>query len=411
MSNVLIYYDQKEPTNRIVCNLFEKLSRQEPLIQFREKSKIEVVEEDFLWTDVVVLIRPQSKLDYRFAKRMKKLGKTVVLHLDDDFESIEDEENSSYWNNVSKILHKIIKWCDVFWTPNRILGSKYASAGLIERLLVTDTVVDADEVKKACHYVVNNQRVKMAYYVNDSSTYLFDAVLRPALHLLAKRNPGKYEIDLFSLHPCTDDFSPDEIVVNYIERLPYDDFLFRMSNGGYAIGLAPMEDTNFTKCKYFNKYIEYTKAGIPAIYSKSSLFDAIIENGSNGILCENIAMAWADAIEQLSSSDEFRSSIIVNAQEQVLNNFSSTIQFDRIKKGIPELLIPKKRVNSLLTYKYMYSINLFLEKLSYKYTILRRINEYCSILFTLIKKREIRVLVNDISRVVKRKLQVRSSGN
>ena len=72
-----------------------------------------------------------------------------------------------------------------------------------------------------------------------------------------------------------------------------------MSRQDFDIGLAPMVPTEFSRYKHYNKFVEYASYGIVGVFSDVEPYTFAIRNGENGLLCENTADAWYEAIAGL----------------------------------------------------------------------------------------------------------------
>ncbi len=92
----------------------------------------------------------------------------------------------------------------------------------------------------------------------------------------------------------------DECGLRYLSYVNnYSDYMTVMSSQGFDIGLAPMIPTEFSSCKHYNKYIEYASYGIVGIYSDVLPYTRAVRDRENGMLCDNDADAWYEAIAEL----------------------------------------------------------------------------------------------------------------
>ena len=84
-----------------------------------------------------------------------------------------------------------------------------------------------------------------------------------------------------------------------------------------------MIDTGFFRYKYFNKYIEYTLAGIPAVFSDCPLYRMVIQDGYNGLFTDNSKEGWSAALSRMIESADLRLNLINNAQRHLYDNFQA----------------------------------------------------------------------------------------
>ena len=66
-----------------------------------------------------------------------------------------------------------------------------------------------------------------------------------------------------------------------------------------------MPETPFHACKHYNKYIEYTAAGIVGVYSKTEPYIRLLKSNTPGArFCENTTEAWIEAISRWLDAPE-----------------------------------------------------------------------------------------------------------
>ena len=116
-----------------------------------------------------------------------------------------------------------------------------------------------------------------------------------------------------------------------IRRLPgFSSFFFEPGYANYAetiqqagidIGLVPLEDNRFNRCKSNIKWLEYSVCGIAGVYSDLPPY-AAVNQGETGILVQDSPQAWFDALEDLICHPEKRKRIARQAREEVLKNYT-----------------------------------------------------------------------------------------
>ena len=97
----------------------------------------------------------------------------------------------------------------------------------------------------------------------------------------------------------------------------YDRYLEFKISRRWHIGIAPLIGDGFEKYKTNNKYREYGGCMVPGVYSNVSPFRETIDDGKTGLLVENDAGAWIDAVEKLVASPALRSAIAQAAFDDV----------------------------------------------------------------------------------------------
>ena len=105
-----------------------------------------------------------------------------------------------------------------------------------------------------------------------------------------------------------------------LKHIPYQDgydaYTASMAKANWDIGLAPMPKTDFHRCKYFNKYVEYASFGIVGIYSNLEPYTYGIKDRVNGLLVNNTTDDWYNAISELIENEKLRKEISLNCLKE-----------------------------------------------------------------------------------------------
>ncbi len=118
-------------------------------------------------------------------------------------------------------------------------------------------------------------------------------------------------------------------------RSRYPEFHRFLATRGWAVGLAPLRDLDFNRCKAAAKYLEYASLGIAGVYSDIPTYRDAVSHGVNGLLVDHgEPAAWKEAIELLVREPELRRGIVERAREDLLANYSP----ERYAASVAELL-------------------------------------------------------------------------
>ncbi len=98
----------------------------------------------------------------------------------------------------------------------------------------------------------------------------------------------------------------------------YSAYARALARSGIDVALAPLIDNPFNRCKSDIKWLEYAACGFAGVYSNLPLYRNSVSDGRTGLLVENTAQAWFDAIDRLVRDAVLREQIGRAAREEVL---------------------------------------------------------------------------------------------
>lgn len=81
----------------------------------------------------------------------------------------------------------------------------------------------------------------------------------------------------------------------------------------WDIGIAPLVNNEFNRFKSDIKFLDYTAAAIPGIYSDVPAYVGTVKNYVTGVLVDDSASAWTAALERLIEDEPLRLKLVDNA--------------------------------------------------------------------------------------------------
>jgi len=91
----------------------------------------------------------------------------------------------------------------------------------------------------------------------------------------------------------------------------------RLSRLRLDIGLCPLLDDDFNRCKSDIKYLEFGFLGTCGIYSKLPPYESSVSHEIHGLLCEWSEQAWFEAIETLIADENLRDELSQSAYASI----------------------------------------------------------------------------------------------
>ncbi len=99
----------------------------------------------------------------------------------------------------------------------------------------------------------------------------------------------------------------------------YQQFLQKLYDLNWAIGLAPLQDTPFNRCKSPVKFIEYTSCGIPTLASDINVYNQFCDRVE---ICLATPKGWYSALKNLIDHADLRHALVKSAQTKCEADFS-----------------------------------------------------------------------------------------
>ena len=337
MTHFLYIYETDMPT----VSMIRKDARLFYGENARFRSLREITPDDLEWADNAFFIRPNNVFSYLLAKKAHKTGCFVTAFCDDDLLNLPDDIPSIPWR--SRFLKKIMGVADLFQSTNSYICEKYAPYNRTGRSYVTDTPIYDEDLRRIPRRQISNDgTVKLVYAAGRDHVGIFNEFIAPIIPKLEERYGSRLSLTTVGVNPDLSAFRNGRIVIGHVDGMPLEEYREYMRSQCFDVGLAPLHDSKFNNCKYYNKFLEYTLVGTTGIFSDCEPYTLIVRNGENGLLAENTAEGWYRAICRAVDDCTLRKSCLDNAIELLETRFSSEAHLRLLKENVPELFIGKK---------------------------------------------------------------------
>ncbi|WP_161846065.1 glycosyltransferase [Pseudoflavonifractor sp. 524-17] len=331
MTKILVECPQKIASVRVGVLEPLKLVEEAGLCQVRYRDTKDITKKEILWCDVLVCVRGCEYPTLRIVQAAKASGRFLAYFLDDDLLNIPDGNASSNYYRDNKIkvnLTKILELCDVLWTVNHQIVFKYGQYVSRSALLRVPATIRRQPPEKF-------EQIHILYAGSADHSGLVRELLAPAVQKILEEYGQRVDFTFIGADP---NLRHTEGVQYYPYFESYDEYQETVLAGNFSIGLAPVYDTPFYACKYYNKFIEYSSCGIAGIYSNYEPYQEVVTQGENGMMCENTVESWYLAIKQMVDSPQDVQKMAYAGAKILETQFTYRAVAKLLKEQIPEVL-------------------------------------------------------------------------
>ncbi len=284
----------------------------------------------------VIVIQRVNPYSTPILKKAKQHGIKVVYEADDDFLDISSANPSfNYIQGNLANIKKLVGAADKIVVSTQELKKRFDKLNDVE--IIKNYYLDNILPLKPFSYS-GNSYVKIGYFGtmthNNDLELIHNVILRLKDIFSKKSIRVDFEVIGASIDENIDWFS--------VKKLPYypmsmATFMKWIANkADWDIGIIPLVNTEFNKCKSELKYIELTALGVPVVASDVEVYKSTIEDGVTGYLANN-EDEWVDKLSKLIEDPKLRNGMLNNAREDILENYDlrdRAKQWDEIFKSL-----------------------------------------------------------------------------
>lgn len=270
----------------------------------------------------------------------------TVYQFDDDLLNIDPalgEEIQTRQGNptVQRARRILLEQCDLIYASTAVLSDRYSNQFPQQKVFSGIYAPYLDFLLAQKPASSPKQPFTIGYMGSKGHQADLETIV-PAISLILERNPTvRFETFGTIAMPKALGLLGDPPSEGFRHRTKahqtntdYAGFLNKLAQLGWVMGLAPLNDTDFNRCKAPTKYIEYTTCGIPTIASSGQVYGQFTPDSQILIARPD---EWAAKMQQLIDSEPLRASLVANGQAYCAQTFSLNVLEAQIKELIAQV--------------------------------------------------------------------------
>lgn len=273
--------------------------------------------------DLIVLSRYTAANGVEWIERAHAAGIPAVFHIDDDLLAVPMSLGPSKYqtyNDPARLaaLRANIEQSDLCYVSTPELAKRFSEHGIQTRIIAGD--IYCSVMPEEVGALAPPATAPVIGYMGTGGHSADLAVILPAIAELMDMVPS-LNFELFGtikMPPELAAFGPR------VRHLPpvadYAEFRTHLRSLGWWVGLAPLEDNAFNRCKADTKWVEYSLAGMAVVASDVPVYDGACADGC-GILAET-SDQWVRGVADLLYNTDRRQLMVDAAQTKLLDRYS-----------------------------------------------------------------------------------------
>lgn len=269
----------------------------------------------YLHADVVVInrlpCRNVCELEPALA-HIRRIGAKLIYDIDDQLLDLpEDHPEKASYEGQKSIVLKLLTEADLVWTSTRPLADAFRP--FCKQIQVFENYLELDSGPWA---EPRSSAVRFNIVYMGTSTHRAD--LEMLFEALTRLDAEGEKFNLYLIGVSEVIYAQKWIKVIHppASARVYPKFMqWVRSLQLFDLGIAPLKDNSFNRCKSPIKYWDYTFIGIPTLASDVEAYNEIIVDGRNGYLACNETEAWYQKLKHAMRHKDKLRPLADNARE------------------------------------------------------------------------------------------------
>ncbi len=273
--------------------------------------------------DLVVLSRYTDANGQYWIQRCRTAGIPVIFHIDDDLLAVPrslGEKKYMAYNTPRRLeaLRKNIEGSDLLYVSTKALADRFKEHAVNVPIISGDIYcsVTPDDVGSLLPPATG----PVIGYMGTGGHSADLSMILPAVCRVMEHIP-ELQFEVFGTIDMPTELHRFGSRVRHLPPVAdYADFIPHMRSLGWWVGLAPLEDNVFNRCKADTKWVEYSLAGMAVIASDLPVYHRACKGGT-GVLAQH-SSDWEQALLHLICRPDYRAAMVSAAQNKLRTGYS-----------------------------------------------------------------------------------------
>lgn len=272
--------------------------------------------------DVLILSRYTSGLAAGVVAAARSGHAPVIFHIDDDLLHVPESLGKSKFEHYNapdrlKALRDAMEDSDMVYASTQPLAQALRASGIATPVVAGDIYCSMDSGRLLTNLPATAPVI--GYMATGGHGADMDIVV-PAIRRLLGEIPD-LRFETFGTIGAAGALAEFGNRVGHHRGVPdYARFLERLAELGWWVGIAPLQDTPFNRCKADTKWVEYTYAGLATVASNLPVYHRACHGGAG--LLATTEDDWYHALRALVLNRTLRSSVCATARKHLSEDYS-----------------------------------------------------------------------------------------